>query len=181
MKPFSKKAFIAVVIAQALVLCFMIGKRVFILKTGTKVLLQCEPVDPRSLFSGDYVILNYKISSLSGDLFIDKADSLKKNDTVFVALGKDKEGKFWEAKAASSDRDALNKKDYPVVIRGTVKDPIFLGINIRYGVESYFVPQYEGLEIERELSQASVEISIAGSGESGISRLFLDDREVNFY
>ena len=65
MKSFQKAAFITIVIMQIAVLGVMIGNRVCLLDTGVKVLLKCEPVDPRSLISGDYVILNYEISSLA--------------------------------------------------------------------------------------------------------------------
>ena len=60
MKSFSKIAFILIVVLQLASLGAMIAKRVHLLNTGKKILLKCEPIDPRSLFSGDYVILNYE-------------------------------------------------------------------------------------------------------------------------
>ena len=49
---------------QTLALVGMIGVQQYTLNEGTPVLLETEPIDPRSLFRGDFVILNYAISDL---------------------------------------------------------------------------------------------------------------------
>ena len=43
----------------------MIAMRAIPLVTGQTVLVQVEPVDPRDLFRGDYVILSYDFSRVS--------------------------------------------------------------------------------------------------------------------
>jgi uncharacterized membrane-anchored protein len=186
MDKYKRILFIIVVILQVALLGFMIAKRMHLLRTGKKVLLQCEPVDPRSLFSGDYVILNYKISTLETDMHkpnlhlpLKEDELFKRNDTVYVALKKEEEGKFWIAKEISKDRDTL-KKTYDVVIRGKITSA-YDEYDIRYGVEEYFVPQFEGKEIEQNMAYTSVEISISESGESAINKLFINDKEVKFY
>lgn len=180
MKSFQKAAFIVVVIMQIAVLGVMIGKRIYLLNTGVKVLLKCEPVDPRSLISGDYVILNYEVSSLPNALYTGTdIKKLKTNDTVYVALGKPADGKYWVAKSFSSDSSTL-KKTYPVVMRGKIRDT-YSTFRVRYGVEDYFVPQNQGFQIEQKMGDISVEVSISNTGESAISRLFISDREVTFY
>jgi hypothetical protein len=42
---------------------WMIVGRAAVLRDGREVLLKVEPVDPRDLLRGDYVILNYEISA----------------------------------------------------------------------------------------------------------------------
>ena len=54
--------FILIVAAQVGVLGLMIFERQQLKEHGSLIRLECEPIDPRSLISGDYVILNYKIS-----------------------------------------------------------------------------------------------------------------------
>jgi len=179
-KSFQKAAFITIVIMQIAVLGVMIGNRVCLLDTGVKVLLKCEPVDPRSLISGDYVILNYEISSLAKDIYTGpNLNNLKPNDTVYVALEKLINKKYWVAKSFSTDYDTL-RKSYPVIMRGTIKDT-YSTIRIHYGIENYFVPQNQGLKIEQKMDDISVEISVSDTGESALSRLFISDREVTFY
>lgn len=179
--PFSKKAFGVVVFLQVMVLVVMIAQRVYLLETGDVVLLKCEPIDPRSLFSGDYVRLNYTISNFDPTRFDNlnqDKEIFKNGETLFVALEKTKESPFWEAVAVSHDFQKLKTK-YPIVIRGTLQS--LYPYRIRYGVEQYFVPQYEGRHIEQALDKVSVEVAISSSGESAIKRLFLDDQEVVFY
>lgn len=180
MKSLRNVAFIVIVILQIAVLCVMIVKRVHLLDTGVKVLLKCEPIDPRSLINGDYVFLNYQISSLTKDLYTGmNLKNLKSNDTVYVAIDKPANGKYWVAKSFSSDFETLNK-EYPVVMSGTIKDT-YLAFRIHYGVENYFVPQNQGLQIEQKMGDVSVEVSVSDTGENAISRLFINDREVTFY
>lgn len=59
--------FAAVLIAQLGALGWMIADRVRLLQSDRTVILQSEPVDPRSLLSGDYVILNYTISRFDSE------------------------------------------------------------------------------------------------------------------
>jgi len=172
--------FILIIVFQVGVLGFMIAKQEFILKKGTKVLLKCRPVDPRSLFSGDYVILNYEISTINQKLF-DAADTDRKNrnpNEIFVALRKNPDNDFWSVSSVSKDFRKL-KSEYPVVIRGSAE--YWFGSRVKYGVENYFVPQNQGFQIEKNLSDVSVEVSISEKGESAISKLFISGKEVKFY
>ena len=58
-------AFGAIVLAQVLLLIGVISQREYSLRHGTEVVLQTRPLDPRSLFQGDYAILAYEISRSS--------------------------------------------------------------------------------------------------------------------
>lgn len=53
---------IAVMLAQMCVPAYMIASRYAILTSGREIVLETVPVDPRSLFRGDYVTLRYAIS-----------------------------------------------------------------------------------------------------------------------
>jgi len=172
--------FILVIFFQIGVLGFMIAKQEFILHKGTKVLLKCKPVDPHSLFSGDYVILNYDISTIDQKLFdsIDARLKERNPNEIFVALKKNPANDFWAVASASKDFRKLKSK-YSVVIRGTRE--YWDGSRIKYGVENYFVPQNQGLKIEKNLSDVSVEVAVSEKGESAISKLFIDGKEVKFY
>ena len=60
-----RKTFIVVaVLMQILVLVYMAGEREYILRNGKIIYLRTAPIDPRDLFRGDYVRLNYEISRI---------------------------------------------------------------------------------------------------------------------
>ncbi|MCB9640918.1 MAG: GDYXXLXY domain-containing protein [Myxococcales bacterium] len=180
MKDFPIKSFWLLVALQLVVLGGIIGQRMLLLKTGHPVMLQCVPIDPRSLLSGDYVILRYKISDLGGlngnkfNLFQEK---FVRNQKVYVALMRKAGARFHEAVAVSGDFARL-KKLYPLVIRGTIVSP--WALSIRYGLESYFVPQFQGKAIEKEMSNVHVEVAVAENGDSGLRKLFIRGKEVKF-
>ena len=187
MKSYQKILFPIIVAAQIFVLVFMIAKQEHLLATGAKVLLKCEPIDPRSLFSGDYVRLNYEISTIEPEI-IEKSKLmyrlLKDNDNIegkdiYVGLRLKADDRHFYADAAADNIDEL-RQDYEHIIRGKVSYSS-RGIRVRYGVETYFVPQGEGKEIEKNLKNVSVEVSLSDSGDSAISKLFIDDNEVVFY
>lgn len=180
MKRYQKILLPILVAAQIMALVFMIAKQENIISSGEKVILKCEPVDPRSLFSGDYVILNYTISTIDPkSVKVYGEADYKQHDYIYVALQKNSKTGLHDAAAISRSIEDL-KKDYSTVIKGRVRSS-WSFINIRYGVESYFVPQGEGLVIEKDLENVTVEVSVTDKGESAITRLFMSGKEVKFY
>lgn len=177
-----KIIFITAVILQAMVLLSMIARQEILLKNGTKIMLKCVPVDPRSLFSGDYVRLNYEISVIKpgeSEYEQKKFNEFSDGDTVYVALEKNRTDNFYSVAGYSKSPSDL-KKPYSVILKGTVEES-YLSLHIRYGLETYFVPQNEGKDIETNLAEVSAEVSVAGDGRSALSRLFVAGREVKFY
>jgi len=49
-----------------------------------------------------------------------------------------------------------------------------------YGIESFFVPQHQGKEIEQERRSLEVEASVDRWGNSALVRLLIDGQEVEF-
>jgi len=182
-----RTALLAVVLTAVLV--GMIGMKQWTLTTGTPVLLETAPVDPRSLFRGDYVRLNYKISRLElSKLGGDKVFAA--HDTAWVVL--EKAERYWHAVAVYRHRpDAAPGQ---VVIKGEVRwadgrgsafappvqarQPRFLVM--RYGIESYFVPEGTGRAIERRGAHTPLDILVAVDrfGNAGIKAVELDGREI---
>jgi uncharacterized membrane-anchored protein len=178
MNRFQRMFFPVVVAAQLCVLGVMIAKQEIILAKGEKIILQCEPIDPRSLFSGDYVVLNYKISTIKPEMLVANT-MFEKHDTIYTALEKKEGDRYYTVVAVGKDSEQLRKK-YPVVMKGIV-DNTWDGVRIRYGIESYFVPQNEGKMIEQDMKNVTVEVSVLESGASAISKLFIGGKEVSFY
>lgn len=183
---------LALAVFQTLFLGTMIAGRVSLLHSATVVRLATEPVDPRDLFRGDYVTLNYEISRLKVAA-LGAPDDLQSGDKIFVTLAP--AGDSWQAIAIS--RTMPEPAQDKAVIRGRItyvdrsNPPI--GPNgknpsqpcpscgeatIQYGIESYFVPEGTGHDLEqaRNERRIMVDVAIADNGEAAIKSLNLDDK-----
>ena len=171
MKISLKAAFIAIVLLQVIFILGLVGFKEVTLRFGKEVTLQTVPVDPRDLFRGDFVILRYEISRITpGNRSFIVFINPKHGDTVYVQLLKS--GDVWVA-GNVADNPA---SDWDVFIKGKVtntrsdyRDPIVLS----YGIESYFVPEGEGLPIERAGDVKAV-VSVNGLGDPVIKSLIVD-------
>ena len=179
MKSLRKGAFFLVVVLQLFILLGMIAKRIHLLHTGTVVRLDCRPVDPRSLLSGDYVELRYRIADLNSlpGTNVHRRREDRFSRTIYVALEKGTDDDVWHAVACSdAPQDVAGAER--VVVRGRTDSGL---TDIRYGIEQFFVPQYQGLRIERNLDRVTVDVAVGSSGECAIKRLYIDGTEVNFH
>ena len=171
------KRIIIIVVLMTLVLVGMVAKQQYTLNTGELVVLKTTPIDPRSLFRGDYVRLNYDISRLSSVSF-PVLSQLKHNDAVFIAL--EKKGEFWETvDVFESMPDSSSEM---VVLKGHVVMPLWRTgsggdeLTVKYGVENYFVPEGEGLALEqlRNQDKVSMQIAVDSFGNAGIKAVLVN-------
>lgn len=171
-----RKAFIlAAIILQVLVLAYMAGEREYILKAGTMIHLRTAPVDPRDIFRGDYVRLNYDISRIAVDQLKDAENfkEIKKGQKLYVGLKEGPNG-LYEMTYAQ-----LNKPQGGLYLTGRspnrhqIPQPGY-PVWINYGIEAYFVEQGAGRAIEKRRgirtgTQVPLEMAIAvGSGGKSV-------------
>lgn len=166
---------LAVVALQTVALAYMIVDRQHMLDASRVATLKVIPVDPQDLFRGDYVVLNYEISRLDVKT-IEGEDSFASGDTAYVTMWQQPNGD-WAAKAISHKLAAENPGD--ISLRSTVMSmddntgdaPAW--VSLTFGVESYFVPQGTGLEIEKQARAGtiSVDIAIDPQGRAAIKAL----------
>ena len=176
MKPMRKFAFVLVVALQVVILLGLVMKRIHLLETGKVVRLSCRPVDPRSLLSGDYVELTYRIADIPrSDRRVIGLINPRKD--IYVAVKKDEKSDVWEAVAYSMERKAVEGEGR-VILRGRTSTRYG---RIKFGVEQYFVPQFEGLKIERQMAKVTVDVAVSESGECAIKKLYIAGDEVVFY
>ena len=151
-------AFLGIVVAQVFLLLGLIADREYTLRTGTEVVLQTVPIDPRSLFQGDYAILGYEISLLPSN------SSIPVGTTMYVSLRE--RGQVWEAffhgLRKPSDRET-------VFIKGVVDRPSHLD----FGIGTYFLPEGTGHLVERSRN-VKVVVSVDGRGKAVIKDVLLD-------
>jgi len=164
MKVRPKLAFFGIVLFQLLILLGLIGFNEVNLAFGKSVVLQTVPVDPRDLFRGDYVMLGYKISTLSNIPGLWEVDEGGK---AYVHL--EQRGDVWEAVEVSRERRA----EWDVCISGEVTDVQTNKIRVQYGIESYFVPEGKGKDIQRA-KDIKVRVSVNRLGKATIEGLIVD-------
>ena len=145
---------------------------------GETILLKVRPIDPRDMFRGDFVILNYDI----GTLRIEKLEGIPpefdknhwprewlKGRTVYVTLEREPEGNHWHAVKTS-----INRPDSGRFIRGHVTGSWRGGV--RFGIEAYYVQEGRGKELEkaRNARRLSAEVALTSWGQASLRRLLID-------
>ncbi len=159
-------AAVLVALLQIGFLASMIAGRAAVLRNGQEVTLAVEPVDPRDLLRGDYVILGYNISRVPASLFPAAQERASSGDDrrVYVRVKADENG-IGQPVAASFDAPpAIAAAEGEVDIRGTTHSRWEEGtrfIDVRYGIERFYVPEREGRAIEANLNQRAFRMKVA--------------------
>lgn len=162
-----RKTFIVLaVLMQIVVLIYMAGEREYILRNGKVIYLRTAPIDPRDLFRGDYVRLNYEISSIpAASLPGIGTAGLIKGEKVYVNLTETTNG-LYELERVSKEPPSAG-----IYLVGRSPYAYRYGrfgypLTLIYGIEAYFVQQGRGHEIEKRLGsrnqiQVPLEMQIA--------------------
>jgi uncharacterized membrane-anchored protein len=177
--------FAAAGLIQVALIALMVADRMLILRTGIEVTLQTRPVDPRDFLRGDYVVLNYDISSVPTGELKDTPVS-GSGMFVFVKLAPKADG-FYQA--VSVHRAAVAVAPGEALIRGRVTSRSNCGqdrqvfcssVQLDYGLEKFFVPQGEGRELEKARNDGKIAIvaAVTPGGRAAIKRLLLDGKPV---
>lgn len=151
---------------QILFLFAEYGNAVYPLWTGRKILLKTVPVDPRSLFRGNYARLNYEISTLpKKDIETDR--ELRNGEIVYVKLKPGDNGIY------VYDSADLEKPDAGVFMRGRIQmnrwDRRSGPYRVRYGIEAFFASKEKALALEKRLRRNGIaEIMVADSGKAAL-------------
>lgn len=149
----------------------LIMSKQYIIRTGKTVILETVPIDPRDFLRGDYVILRYKISTLDLNKIKSEKQYYRRGEAVYVKL---KPGdRFWEAVAIQVKRDRDGDR---VFIKGQAGYCYNGNLAVNYGIESYFVPEGEGKEIEKNMrgnkSSVKVEVLVDSFGNALIKKVY---------
>ncbi len=170
----------AVALAQAAVLGWMIWQRAHLLSTGQEIVLEVIPVDPRSLFRGDYVALGYDISRVP---ITEGPPPIRRGSVIYVTLQKN--GERWRPLTSSTTMPENLPADQ-VFIKGRVEyasapTPNGPGqASIRYGIEDFFVPEGAGRDLEKMVGEKKIDalIAVDAAGNAGIKGLMADGKRV---
>lgn len=129
---------------------------VYPLYRGTEIRLRTTPVDPRSMFRGNYAQLRYEISSIAGDELAEV--KIRSGEVVYVRLKPSDDGTY------EYNGVGLKKPEGGVFIRGRITDPWGRGSPVRYGIEAFFAPEDKARAIEDKLRENAVAVVMVTRG-----------------
>lgn len=163
-----------IILLQTLVLFSMIAIRQWTLSTGTLVTLETAPIDPRSLFAGDYVTLGYKINEITANKAV--LEQLKAHETVYVVL--EPKGQYWVAESVQATKPEVAQPK--VAIKGRLEYKADDKIFVQYGIENYFIPEGEGKKLERPKNGEvmTVKVAVDRFGNAAIAGVYVNDKEI---
>lgn len=155
----------AVVLFQGAVLAGEYLNAVYPHWTGTEIRLKTVPVDPRSLFRGNYARLSYDISRLPRKLYKGQ-QTLRENELLYVSLVENKEGLF------EASEIMLQPPDSDLFIRGRLERRLWASsdnVRLRYGIEAFFAQKQDALALEKELRTGGVAVvMVAKNGKAAL-------------
>jgi uncharacterized membrane-anchored protein len=154
---------IVAIAAQFLVLTGMVVKAAIPRWVGTEIRVRTVPIDPRSMFRGNYAQLNYEFGQLPTDV-LTSHEQLRPGEIVYVTLKPGDEGLYRFA-GASLDRPAGG-----IFLRGRIvtSDPPY---RVKYGIEAFFAPKEKALQLEQDLRNGGIAVLMIDGG----GRVALED------
>lgn len=159
----------AVVALELAVLGSMVWDRVSLLQNGREIELDVVPVDPRSLFRGDYVILSYDISRFDGGKV---EGTTPRGQPIYVTIERDAAGK-WQVLRAAAKPPANGTA---VTLKARTErwrfGPVRPGtpVQAQYGIESYFIPEGTGRALEKLVREKRI-TAVVAVGKDGTAAL----------
>ena len=136
-------------------------------------MLETQPVDPRDVLSGDYLMLNYKISDVPGNVFSSPVNNdLAPGTRIFVALAPGT-NQFYGVTCASTNEFAPAASE--VLLKGESAVRWWnatSSVHIKYGIERYYVAGGSGNPSGKLTARAVV----PASGHAKLQQVFLDGK-----
>lgn len=169
---------IGAAVFQVFSLILMIMWASYPLFFGQEIAITVEPIDPRSLFRGNYVTLSYPFSQLEEKHFIEELpvlqEKIQPGSIVYVKL------------TAQDDVYVLEKASLKpfgtndIYLKGRVKSAWTHEHDkfkcwVAYGIEAYFTQKEKALEWEKNINQHHIiaKIKVLPSGRAGVKSLEL--------
>ncbi len=147
---------------QAIILVGLLVQAAMPLWTGQEVRVKIMPVDPRSMFRGNYVQLNYGIGQLPENALDADINKPRIGEVIYVILKADANNVYHYAKAT------LEKPSQGIFLRGHITHNT-RPYRVKYGIEAFFKPKEKTLELEQQLRKGGIAvIMVSASGKAAL-------------
>lgn len=127
------------------------------LRSGTPIKLAIAPIDPRSVLQGDYVTLSYTISTPAPSAQTELEGTHPAS--VKVVLKSDANGVYQFSRLYKKEHSIGSDE---VIINGRWDGWDNWG-SIHYGIETYYVPEGTGADVQRDARYAYVRVGRTGN------------------
>jgi uncharacterized membrane-anchored protein len=166
-----KKSFkyIVVFIVQILILISMTIQPIMASMLGKEIIIETKPFDPRDVFKGDYVQLNYEINDIPLNLVDESILKLQNNTEhysefeglvgkpIYVVLKKDKDFYIVDKATLVKPKEGVYLiGKYAYSIWDETKQGNIKGIRVEYTLDKYFVPENTGKDLEEAARNGNV-------------------------
>jgi uncharacterized membrane-anchored protein len=158
--------FILALALQMTILTLLGGFNMYVLAAGRTVLLKTIPVDPWDMFRGDYLALNYDISTIK------TTKQFQPEQEVFVILNK--QNPYWSVSDVSNKLPELNGDQ--VALKGKIHYIVEGQLHMHYGLEQYYVP--EGKGVLPPHTTPDIEVAVDRFGNAAIKQLVLHGKKL---
>lgn len=161
-------AFYGVVLLQVLFLAGMSVSYYAMDVFGQTIRLETAPVDPRDLFYGDYVILNYEIERIEKEKW--SGEIPEYGEAIYVLLEESESGVFQVVEAS---RDKMKTEADQVRLKGKYQwhNEGQSVHQVTYGINRYYVEENTGEQYEQQRDDMVVEVVVAPWGQKKIVSL----------
>ena len=145
-----------------------------IVTKGEIITLKTIPVDPRDPFKGDNVKLLYDISNIRQPLTDAEKTELMKTNRIFAVLKPVEH--YWVL-----DHFTTKRPWGTTYIQGWVWGEISDFMRVQYNIESFYVPEGRGLEVEsHQGNDLFVEVYVDEKGSASIRTLLIGTKPYTF-
>ncbi|OYW53790.1 MAG: hypothetical protein B7Y80_15980 [Hyphomicrobium sp. 32-62-53] len=167
---------------QSLVIGWMVWDRVSLLSSGREIKAAVVPVDPRDIFRGDYVTLGYGFTS-GADIAL--PEGVRTGDTVYALL-KEQSPSNWTLAGVTAEQpetqgggEVVLKAIVDRAWRGQASAQPTVG-RLRFGIERFYVPQGQGLVIEKQVLEKRIAavLAVGSDGKAALKGLEADGQRI---
>lgn len=147
---------------QIIVLMGIYIKAALPLYFGEEIIVNTRPVDPRSLFRGNYARLNYDFSRLEYSKMQPKQE-IRKGEVLYVSLVA-KDGVY------HAESFSMQRPESGIYLRGRSQSNVLKRskrrVSIRYGIEAFFASPEKAIALEEQLrDDALAVLMVSSSGQ----------------
>lgn len=146
------------VIFQLFLIVLMLVVAVLPLKFGTPMQIQTRLYDPRDLFRGNYLDLNYDFLTISKSGEFSK---LHAGDTIYAVFEDKKDEKSGLNLKQFANFSSIAPKDAPYLsgrISGcNISDEY---CHVKYGIEKYFLPIKKAIDAENDMQNSTAHVNL---------------------